>query len=399
MKRIAIIGGGAAGFFTAINLAERKPDYEITIYEASNKLLSKVLVSGGGRCNVTNKCADPVELSKNYPRGSEFLVDIFKRFNTVDTRAWFTDRKVKLKIEEDGRVFPVTDSSQTIYNCLYDTAVRNGVTIRCSHRLKQIVRNDHLWSLNFGHCKVEADTVIFCTGSSVKIWELIQDLGIHINTPVPSLFTLTTENAAFKELSGISVNNVELRVKGIPVQSGPILLTHKGLSGPSVLRLSSWGAHKLNECDYKFTVEIDWIPQVESSMLIESMTELQQSDPKARVIHFKGHGLPKRLYLLLVDQANIQEYTNWAEMGKKGIARLIASLKRTEMTVVGKNTFKEEFVTAGGVDLNEIDPSTMSSKQFPNLFFSGEVLDIDAITGGFNFQAAWSTAYIISQSV
>lgn len=397
--QIAIIGGGAAGFFSAIHIAERLPNANVTIYEGSNKVLAKVLVSGGGRCNVTNRISDPTDLVKNYPRGHDFLTPVFEKFSSTDTQAWFTLRGVPLKTEEDGRVFPTSDSSLSIYNCLTQTASQLGVTVNKGQRLTDFSHNSEQWHLHFGNEKVLADILVLATGSNPAIYDLLKDK-VNIVAPVPSLFTFKATNHALVELSGISVENGTVKIAQINTsgESGPLLITHKGYSGPAILRLSAWHARELAELNYKCTLYINWgsYNTKELAALLKSYAE---SRPKEKVTHWKEHGLPKRLWQHIFEKCELREFTNWSELGKKGIAKILQQLCSYAVPVEGKNTFKEEFVTAGGIDLAEVDAPSMHVKNHPNLYAAGEVLNIDAITGGFNFQAAWSEAYCLAEAI
>ena len=399
MSKIAIIGGGAAGFFTAINIAERKPNAEITIYEGSNKLLSKVLISGGGRCNVTNEEFRPKELAKHYPRGHNELVTVFEKFNSKDCWNWFEERGVPLKVEEDGRVFPRSNSSKSIYNCLTQTAKKLGIVVKLAHRLKDFKRNDNGWLLSFDEHELLADKLVFCTGGSKQIWAMLDNKGISIEGSCPSLFTFNAKHTVLQELSGVSTETAAVSVINGQKQYGPLLITHAGFSGPSVLKLSAWEARTMAQMNYQFKLSINWNTSLDQTRFIQLLREKTTQTPKERVRNFKEHGLAKRLYSAICDAANISEYTNWSEIGKKGIARLCKALFDFEVEITSKSTFKEEFVNCGGVKLSSIDLQTFESKEQTDLYFAGEVLNIDAETGGYNFQAAWSTAYLVSQAV
>jgi predicted Rossmann fold flavoprotein len=401
LKKIAIIGGGAAGFFAAVNLAEQRPDFEITIYEGSNKLLSKVLISGGGRCNVTNRISDPLDLVKNYPRGEDFLLHAFQQFSTTDTRAWFEKRGVPTKIEEDGRVFPLSNTSQSIYDCLVSLARKYNISIKTHHRLIDLERNGDQFCLHFADSKWDADAVILSTGSNAVIYTILKKWDIGISKQVPSLFTLDAKNHLQKPLAGVSVQHAEVKIKGdtSAPQYGPILITHWGYSGPAVLRLSAWKAIRLNELNYHFTLVINWLPHFTKDTLIESFRTNMNEKAKEKVASWKEHNLPKRLWQSLLEEAEIREFTNWTEIGKKGIMRLTDKLTNYEVAINKKSTFKEEFVTAGGIELNELNQTTFEIKKHPNLYAAGEILNIDAITGGFNFQAAWTGGFLIAKNL
>ena len=400
VKKVAIIGGGAAGFFTAINLAMINPDIKITIYEASNHLLAKVLVSGGGRCNVTNAIYDPKELIKNYPRGYDFLEPVFNQFNSKDTQNWFNAYGVKLKTEDDGRIFPVSNSSQTIYNCLTHQCKILGISIRLKSRLKQIEFKNQQWELKFKNFDTHADFVVLATGSNLMMYDLLRSIKIPIVGPVPSLFTFNVKQHEFIVLAGISVPNSKVKIKEIPdhEEHGPLLITHWGFSGPAILRLSAWLAIPLAEIEYSFKLIINWnnydIELLKRQLLIQI-----KDQPKQKISNWIGHGLPKRLWQNLFIQMGFKEYLNWAELGKKGIDSILKNLTCFEVSIEGKSTFKEEFVTAGGIDLSSVNPFTFAIEHHHHLYAVGELLNIDAITGGFNFQAAWSGSYVAAKAI
>lgn len=400
IKKVAIIGGGAAGFFAAANLIELCPSLEITIYEASKKMMSKVLISGGGRCNVTNQVTEPAKLAAKYPRGKDFLIPLFHRFSSADTRQWFENRNIPLKTEEDGRVFPVSDSSQSIYNCLYRAATSHGVTVQREHRLRSISYQSGGWDLEFNTGSQRADAVLLATGSNKQIYQLLGMMDIATVAPVPSLFTFNAKVHNQEMLSGLSVPNAQTQLLGIAgaVESGPLLITHWGYSAPAILKLSAWYARELEAMDYTFTLRINW-GFFSKKELEKELRQKMIEDPKSKVAHWKDHGLPKRLWQALFIETGINEYTNWSEIGKKGIKKLVDILCHYDVEIEGKSTFKEEFVTAGGIALEEVDGEQMSISCFENLYAAGEVLNIDAITGGFNFQAAWTTAYIAAHSI
>lgn len=397
-KSIAIIGGGAAGFFSAINIAEKNPNYDITIYEASNKLLSKVLISGGGRCNVTNTISEPKVLVNYYPRGYDFLEPVFDQFTTLDTQKWFSKHGVNLKTEPDGRVFPVTDSSETIYNCLYQNCKELGVNIKLKHRLVNLDFKQGKWHLKFNAKHEVSDIVILATGINTGILNVLEKLSIPIIQPVPSLFTFNSKNHQQLNLSGISVSNALASIIEIPsrTENGPLLITHWGYSGPSILKLSSWLAFDIEKLNYNFNLSINWnsydLKSLEKRLFLNVI-----NNPKQKVRNWSEHGLPKRLWNQLFDSTGLKEYVNWSEIGKKGIHKLLSTLTKYEVRIQGKSTHKEEFVSAGGIDLSALDFKSFSIKNHSNLYAVGELLNIDAITGGFNFQAAWSGAYGLSE--
>ena len=397
-KTISIIGGGAAGFFSAINIAKKNPSYRITIYEASNNLLSKVLISGGGRCNVTNTISDPKVLVNNYPRGFDFLGSVFNKFTTLDTQKWFTKHGVNLKTESDGRVFPATDSSETIYKCLYQNCIELGVNIKLKHRLIDLTFNQGRWHLKFKEQHESSDIAILATGINSGIIRLLEKLSIPIIQPVPSLFTFNSKNHKQLNLSGISVSNALVSINELPnrTENGSLLITHWGYSGPSILKLSSWLAFDIEKLNYDFNLSINWnsydLKSLEKRLFLNVI-----NNPKQKVRNWNEHGLPKRLWQQLFDSTGLKDYVNWSEIGKKGIDKLISILTKYEVRILGKTTYKEEFVTAGGINLGAVDVNSFSIKNHSNLYAVGELLNIDAVTGGFNFQAAWSGAYILSE--
>jgi predicted Rossmann fold flavoprotein len=399
-KKIAVIGGGAAGFFTAINIAERAPDAAITLYEASNKLLAKVLISGGGRCNVTNVISDPIELSKNYPRGQHFLKPVFEEFSSSDTQKWFEEHGVPLKTEADGRVFPASNSSQSIYQCLTKNASKCGVRVQLSSRLKSLSKQDDKWKLTIGEQEILADTVVLATGSGPSVYKMLAGIGLNIVPPLPSLFTFNAAKHTQLDLAGVSTGNATVSIKEIKNSkiTGPILITHWGYTAPAILKLSAWYARDLAALQYKFTLQINW-NSYNAAELTPIFRALTESHPKDKVSLWREHGLPKRLWQHLLEHAKLQEFTNWSEIGKKGILRLVASLSAFEVVISGKSTFKEEFVTAGGIALEQVNNSTFALSNYENLYAVGEVLDIDAVTGGFNFQAAWSGSYLAAKAI
>lgn len=399
-KKIAIIGGGAAGFFTAINLAESRADLDVTLYEGSNKLLAKVLVSGGGRCNVTNRLEDPNLLADKYPRGSDFLLEPFKTFGSKQTKEWFEERNVPLKTEDDGRVFPLSNTSSTIFSCLTQAARSAGVTVELGKRLEKFRHNGDQWDLAFKGVDLTADALVLATGSNPKVYKIIEKNNIEIVAPLPSLFTFNAKNHHFIALAGLSVPSAYTSIKEIKgsIEDGPLLITHWGYSAPSILKLSAWYARELANLNYTFTLVMNWngYDRKELKALFESYTTAR---PKDKIYSWKEHDLPKRLWQVLFAEANFKEYTNWSEIGKKGIERLLAKLCCYEVRIEGKSTFKEEFVTAGGIELNQVEHTTFAIKEQPNLYAVGEVLNIDAVTGGFNFQAAWTGGYIAAKAM
>jgi predicted Rossmann fold flavoprotein len=401
-QSIIIIGGGAAGFFAAIRAAECNPDAQVIILEKSKDVLGKVKVSGGGRCNLTHACFVPRELSKFYPRGEKELLGPFNRFASGDTIEWFEKRGVKTKIEADGRMFPVSDDSQTIVDCLWAAARKAGVSVYTNTSLKAIHApnaSNPNWVIETAQQKLFAQQVMIASGSSPSIWQILAQLGHTIVEPVPSLFTFNIKDPRLTDLLGISVPLAEVKVEGSKLSStGPLLITHWGMSGPAILKLSAWGARELAAMQYKFAIRINWImAKLEDTR--QDLEDLKQEDGRKMVSANTQFGLPIRLWKRLVGATGIRDDKRWADLNKKEIQTLAEELTQGRFQVNGKSTFKEEFVTAGGVDLKEVDFKTFGSKLFPGLFFAGEVLNIDAITGGFNFQAAWTGGWIAGEAM
>lgn len=405
-KRIVVIGGGAAGFFGAITCAQVNPGYEVLILEKTNKLLAKVRVSGGGRCNVTHFCFNPTLLAKYYPRGGKFLKKAFKHFAAADTLSWFEKQGVKLKTEPDGRMFPLSDSSQTIIDCLLAQAGKAGVRILLQTGVEALSLPDspgQCFRLSLSDGSVlQADKVLVSTGGSPKdqAYDWLKQLGHSIIPPVPSLFTFNVPASPLRELPGISVPLARVKVSGQPLEEeGPLLITHWGFSGPAVLKTSAWGARLLHELGYRFTILINWVPDFNEESLRAYLRNQRQQNPRKGVMGNPLFNLPQRLWKALCSLAEVPEKTTWAELPAKNQNKLLEALLRAEFAVSGKTTFKEEFVTCGGVDLQEVNPDTLESKIIPGLFFAGEVLDVDGLTGGFNFQAAWTTGYLAGKAM
>jgi predicted Rossmann fold flavoprotein len=397
VKEIIIAGGGAAGFFTAINCAYKHPDYKITILEKSSKLLAKVKVSGGGRCNVTHVCFEPAELVKYYPRGEKQLLGPFTRFNPANTAEWFEARGVPLKRESDGRMFPESDSSQTIIDCFLSEAKRLGIHIKLQTGVEDLIQNPGKWLVRTNRGEtLTADSVVITTGSSLQIWEMLGRLGHTMVPEVPSLFTFNISDSRLKGLEGLSVENAEVTIKGNSKlrSSGPLLVTHWGLSGPAILRLSAWGARILAQCHYIFDIEVNWTGQHEQEVK-EMLMHFKKAHPRKNVNSNPLFNMPRRLWERLIEKIDV----NFAGLSNQQIETIVKILTCSIFHVSGKSTYKDEFVTAGGVALNEVDFRTMQSKKFEGLYFAGEVLDIDALTGGFNFQAAWTTAWLIANAL
>nr|WP_230687829.1 NAD(P)/FAD-dependent oxidoreductase [Hymenobacter ruricola] len=406
---VAVIGGGAAGFFGAIACAEANPDLQVLLLEKTGKLLSKVRVSGGGRCNVTHACESPAQLVAHYPRGSKQLKNAFQQFGVADTIAWFARRGVTLKTEADGRMFPTTDSSETIARALEDAARQAGVRILTNASVDEIQAEERGgFSLKLSganaplHGPLLAQSVLIATGGNPKSanYEWLRALGHAIAEPVPSLFTFNVPESPLSELMGVSVPYARVVLAGEKLQyEGPLLVTHWGVSGPAVLKLSAWGARRLSELGYVGTALINWIPAHTEETLRPWLQQFRQENGKKTVASNPQFGLPQRLWRNLTEQAGIGPETRWSDLPAKAQNRLLELLLRSPLAVRGKTTYKEEFVTCGGVVLSEVDLKTMQSRRVPGLYFAGEVLDIDGITGGFNFQAAWTTGFLAGQAM
>ncbi|MFT4668591.1 MAG: putative Rossmann fold flavoprotein [Flavobacteriaceae bacterium] len=397
---VIIIGGGAAGFFTAINAAENNRKLRIILLERGKEVLTKVKVSGGGRCNVTHAEFEPKELSLNYPRGEKELLGPFHSFMTGDTIEWFETRGVSLKIEEDGRMFPISDSSQTIIDLFISETERLGINVIRGHSVKSILHKDDLWSIGTSEGGFLAKKIVIATGSNPKIWRLLEDLGHKIVPPVPSLFTFNIKDGRILDLPGVatqaSVKVVDGRGKVQLESEGALLITHWGMSGPAILKLSAWGARVLEPLNYHFSIKVNWLLDVSEEETLENLLELKMSNAKQTVFKYTQFDLPKRLWQSLVKAAGIEATETWADISKKKLQNLANQIVSSHFDVKGKSTFKEEFVTAGGVDLKEVNFKTFESRLQKNLYFAGEVLNIDAITGGFNFQNAWTGGYLVA---
>ncbi|MFY9518943.1 MAG: NAD(P)/FAD-dependent oxidoreductase [Schleiferiaceae bacterium] len=401
---LVVVGGGAAGFFAAIAAAEANPSARVLLLEKSAQYLGKVRISGGGRCNVTHSCFDPRELVEFYPRGGQELLGPFTRFACGDTMEWFEDRGIELKVESDGRVFPVSDNSETIVQCLESMADTAGVIRETQAGLKNLARLDSgMWRVELeSGASIDADRVLLAPGSSKKIWDVLSGLGHRIVPPVPSLFTFNIRDPRLAELSGVSVSNVRVTVPvgGLETE-GPLLITHWGLSGPAVLKMSAFGARWMSDQDHRFTMYVNWLPQFEAEDLIEELNSLRKdvSHQRKRVLSNAMFGIPLRLWRSLGEFARIPESANWSDLSKPQLRKWAEVLTESAFTVVGKSTNKDEFVTSGGISLSEVSFLTMESRIAPGLYFAGEVLDIDALTGGFNFQAAWTTGWIAGHAM
>lgn len=398
-KDVIIVGGGAAGFFAAINIAEQNPHLKVVILERGKEGLQKVKVSGGGRCNVTHAEFIPQELIKNYPRGEKELLGPFHQFMTGDTIEWFEKRRVALKIEEDGRMFPVSNTSQTIIDCFLNEAKKHKVEVLYNHSVKTIQKEGVFWKLDTSQGDFSTGKLLIATGSNPKIWNLLESLGHSISQPVPSLFTFDIKDERIKDIPGVVAQNAEVKVLGTDLWSdGPLLITHVGMSAPAILKLSAFGAIELAKRAYKFQIEVNFIKQSFENCL-EILKTLKHDLAKKTVFKSAQFDLPKRLWQKLVLASHMNQETRWADLNKSQLEDLASQLTKAIFQVDGKSTFKEEFVTAGGVELKEINFKTYESKLHKNLYFAGEVINVDAITGGFNFQNAWTGAYIAARSI
>lgn len=420
-----VIGGGAAGFFCAVNAARLNRNLKVVLLEKSSKLLSKVRISGGGRCNVTHALFDIVEMSKRYPRGQNFVKKTFHQFFTTDTIKWFEERGVKVKAEKDGRMFPVSDSSESIIDCLLHEANKYGVEIRMNYEVKSIdvpgqetgtsVSTSHVSPLNshdLHHSPftihgsippvLKADYICIASGGYPKasMFGWLQSLGHNITEPVPSLFTFNLPKHPITELMGVSVELARVKIEGSKLaEEGPVLITHWGLSGPAVLRLSAWGARELAAKNYDFRAHLNWVPQYSEQTLKEQLLSARFTQPSKKVSNHNFVHLPARLWNFLLTTSGIGEDQRFADLPAKAENALIRNLVDYVVEVRGKTTFKEEFVTAGGINLSEVDPNTLMSRKVPHLFFAGEILDVDGITGGFNFQHAWTSGFIAASTI
>lgn len=402
-KRLIVIGGGAAGFFCAVNAARLNPQLDIIILEKSNKLLSKVKVSGGGRCNVTHACYSIAEMIKKYPRGSAFLKKAFHHFFTNDTITWFAERGVALKAEADGRMFPVTDSSQTIIDCLMKEANKYHVEIRMNKEVKGIYTTDGKWNLLMNNDdELAADFICIASGGYPKIMQYswLKRSDHAVEEPVPSLFTFNMPGNSITALMGVAVENATVKIVGTKLsESGPLLITHWGMSGPAILKLSAWGARELAKANYTFSILVNWIPEYNENSLREKMQRVRFELAAQKIINRNPFALPNRLWDYLLVQSGIHPDLRWADLPAREQNKLIKNLCAQEFTVKGKTTFKDEFVTAGGIELNAIDFNTMQSKKHAGLFFAGEIINVDGITGGYNFQNAWTTGWIAAKAI
>ncbi len=402
MKQIAIIGAGAAGCFAAANLPASDA-YQVTIYEKSGKALQKVRASGGGRCNVTHHLFDINALVEKYPRGSRWLKKTLYRFGPQQTIAWFRERGVALKTEADGRMFPTTDSSETIAAAIWDAALQNGTKIQFHHRLESLQKDGEKWVLDFGaKGAVRADAVVITTGGSPQAlgFEMLRKLGHRIESPVPSLFTFNMAANPITSLMGVAVPEARVRISGTKLEErGPLLITHWGMSGPAILRASAWGARELAKRNYQFGILINWLPEYDEETLKTAFASLRQQQGKQPVSGKNPFQLPKRLWQHFLESCGGAETVLWGNLPAAQQRKLLEKLLRDAYPVSGKTTFKEEFVTCGGIALQEVSPETLESRLHSGLYFAGEVLDVDGITGGFNFQHAWASAWIAAQAI
>jgi len=403
-QRLVVIGGGAAGFFCAVNAARLHPALEVIILEKTSKVLSKVKVSGGGRCNVTHACFSIGDMVNRYPRGKNFLKKTFHHFFTVDTIQWFKERGVELKTEEDGRMFPVTNSSQTVIDCLIQEVNRYGIAIRMMSEVKNIRHEEGkpLTVVLSGDREIKADFVCIACGGYPKstMFDWIKALGHTIEEPLPSLFTFNMPGNAITALMGVSVPHAQVRIVGSKLMAdGPLLITHWGMSGPAVLRLSAWGARELAATAWQFHIMVNWLPDHNEQSMREEIQGLRFELAAQKIINRNPFGLPQRLWEYLLQQSDINGDIRWADLPAREQNKLVKNLCAQEFAVNGKTTFKEEFVTAGGIKLSEIEANTMQSKIVPHLFFAGEIMDVDGITGGFNFQHAWTSGFIAASAI
>ena len=423
MFDVLIVGGGAAGFYTAIHIAEARPDLNIAILERGKEVLGKVKVSGGGRCNVTHAEFNPGELVKNYPRGEKELLGPFHKYCSGDTVSFFEERGIPLKIESDGRMFPVSNSSQTIIDCFLNETDRLDVTVFRHSAVSNIEpceleSGEEGWKVTSIKNTYYCNKIVIATGSNPKIWKLLQKLGHSIEPAVPSLFTFNSKDERISGIPGLSTHarvevleqknhdikiTIQLKSKNMSAPllttEGPVLITHWGLSGPAILKLSAWGAKLLNEMNYKFKVRINWLPEYNFEGLFGLLMEIKEVEAKKTILRTKAVELPRRLWTNLVRASGIGKTEKWSDVTKKHLEQLVHQLIACELQIDGKSTFKEEFVTAGGVVLNEINFKTFESKKLKNMYFAGEVIDVDAITGGFNFQNAWTGGYIVAKAI
>ena len=397
MKKVIIIGGGASGFFTAANIDTKL--YDVTILEQNSDVLQKVKISGGGRCNVSHACFDPRELVQFYPRGNKELLSVFTKFQPGDTMNWYEEHGVALKIEDDNRIFPESNSSQSIIDCLVNECRKNNVKILTKQTVTEILPQENGYKIHTTDQNYFADYVVFSTGSSPKAFKMLEKLGHQIVAPVPSLFTFNIKNEILKDLMGTSFQYVDIEIPKLNLEeSGSLLITHWGLSGPAILKLSAWGARELAALKYQFEIIVNFIGTASEDAL-EIFKNFKEKEPKKSIGQAKIFDITNRFWQRILFVSGIDTAKQLANINNKEMQKIIENLCCCRMNVTGKSTFKEEFVTAGGVDLKEMDFKTMKSKKLPNFYISGEVLNIDAVTGGFNFQACWSEGWLIAQDL
>lgn len=401
---LIVVGGGAAGFFGAIAAVEKNPRLSVLILEKTSKLLSKVKVSGGGRCNVTHNCFEPTPLSKHYPRGSKELKSLFRKFQAKDMVEWFSKKNVVLKIEADGRMFPQTDDSQTIIDCFLAEANRNKIQIRLGAEVTQIHNTKNGFEIFVGKegSALKAKKILIASGgyNNLKSYDWVAKLVKSIVPPIPSLFTFNDSENKFTDLMGVAVPHAVVKIAGTKFsQSGPVLITHWGLSGPAIIKLSAWAAEYLFEKKYEFTALISWTGSLTELDIQKLFSERKENHGKQKVIGQSLFNIPQRLWIRLCELSEIPDTKIWAELAQRNMNKLMENMIHCPFHIKGKTTFKEEFVTCGGVDLSTIDIATMESKEVKGLHFAGEVLNIDGETGGFNFQSAWTTAWVAGQAI
>ncbi len=400
---VVIVGGGAAGFFAAIEVTSQNPKLKVVIVEKSSQLLAKVRISGGGRCNVTHHCFEPTPLSKHYPRGQQALKQLFRKFQAADTVSWFAQRGVTLKTEEDGRMFPVTDNSQTVIDCLMRASEKASVEIVTGCEVHSLKSKQDSLEVTCRNGKIfSGKKILIAMGGHPKqdAYNWLTNAGLTIHSPIPSLFTFNDPSKDFAELMGVAVSNAEVKIAGTKFSStGPLLITHWGLSGPAVIRLSSWAAQHLHDAHYKFTALVNWTGDQTEDSIREVFRSKNKNEGAKKIYSQPLFKVPQRLWQKLCAKADINDSLVWAEAPSKVINRLLEFLIRCPFEISGKTTFKEEFVTCGGVDLKEINLETMESRKLPGVYFAGEVLDIDGETGGFNFQSAWTTAFVAARAI
>ena len=395
---LAIIGGGAAGFFSAIQCAEKKRSMQIIIIEKAKDVLNKVRISGGGRCNVTHGCFDPKEMVEHYPRGKKELLGPFHRFLGDDMIHWLASHGVETKTEKDGRVFPVTDNSETIIRCFLNLCKKYNITIRTSTSIESVSKVNDRWTIELKQGNIQSNSLLIASGSSLNTWKMVQNLGHNVIEPVPSLFTFNIDHPILKNLSGVSLVTTSVNIYGTNIaQEGALLITHWGLSGPAILKLSAWGARKLAEEKYNALIQVNWI-NIEPADVQKHLEFLRKNQGARKLISIPLFDIPKRLWQRMVEFVNL-DTLNIADLQNSQIIKLTEILTSCPLQVKGKSINKDEFVTCGGVDTSEINFKTMESKLIPGLYFAGEVINIDAVTGGFNFQAAWTEAYIAAEAI